>query len=415
LTRPLVVALRMGYGHLRPAHALAERLGVAVLDCDHPPLADEAEARLWRRSRELYEGLTRLSTRRLGGPLATVVESLTRIAPLHPVRDRSAPDAVARGLDWLGRRGLGAGTIRAMKGSGAPMIATHFAPALLADRAGCEGVYLLVTDSDLHRAWVAVAPERSHITYLAPSPRALRRLASYGVPAGRVVFTGFPLPDVLTGGDGRPLAALTMQARVARLDRQGRFRQALASQGISWASEAGGPPRLTFAVGGAGGQVELAEQLIRELRDELAAGRLVLALVAGVRDEVRARLATAAAGLDLEILYDPDHASYFRRFNELIARTDVLWTKPSELAFFAALGLPIIAAPPVGAHEAENLAWLVEHGAALAQPPLGELAGRLADWLDDGVLAGCAWNGLLRLPGDGTGNIVRAISGGSAG
>src|SRR5437867_4319814 len=57
---PLVVAIEMGYGHLRAAAPLAELLGAEVLQCDRPPLADADEQRLWAEARHLYEGRSRV-------------------------------------------------------------------------------------------------------------------------------------------------------------------------------------------------------------------------------------------------------------------------------------------------------------------------------------------------------------------
>ena len=49
----------------------------------------------------------------------------------------------------------------------------------------------------------------------------------------------------------------------------------------------------------------------------------------------------------------------------MLLDTDILWTKPSELSFYAGLGLPIIMAPSVGAQERFNKAWLRAIGAAI--------------------------------------------------
>ena len=34
----------------------------------------------------------------------------------------------------------------------------------------------------------------------------------------------------------------------------------------------------------------------------------------------------------------------------MLRETDVLWTKPSELCFYPALGIPLIMSAPLGAH-----------------------------------------------------------------
>jgi UDP-N-acetylglucosamine:LPS N-acetylglucosamine transferase len=100
--------------------------------------------------------------------------------------------------------------------------------------------------------------------------------------------------------------------------------------------------------------------------------------------------------------------AYFRRFNELLARADVLWSKPSELTFFAALGLPFIAAPPVGAHEMYNLRWATDRGAALPQHDPAVAGDWLLEWLEDGVLASAAEAGMC-LPQMGLYDIVDQV------
>jgi len=142
--------------------------------------------------------------------------------------------------------------------------------------------------------------------------------------------------------------------------------------------------------------------------------------VAGVRPEVEARFreAVARAGLEhlqggaIEILSERTFDAYYRRFNALLARTDVLWTKPSELTFYGALGIPLLLAPPVGVHERYNRRWVRESGAGLKQREPEFAAEWIADWLADGMLAAAAWAGYMRLPKFGLYRIVEAVTAG---
>jgi hypothetical protein len=113
----------------------------------------------------------------------------------------------------------------------------------------------------------------------------------------------------------------------------------------------------------------------------------------------------------IQVLLAPDIISYFTQFNALLAETDVLWTKPSELTFFGALGLPLLFASPVGTHESYNLRWAREAGAGLKQRDPTTVAERLVDWVDDGTLAGAAWSGYMRLPKFGTYRIADLVRG----
>ncbi|BDG09324.1 glycosyltransferase family protein [Anaeromyxobacter paludicola] len=421
---PLVVAADMGYGHLRAAWPIAEALGVEVREVDRPPLAGAEEERLWARTRAAYELTSRLSQWPVvGAPLRAALDAATAIEPLHPLRDLSAATGPVRALErLLGGGKLGQGLVEELRRSGAPLVTTFYTPALAADRAGCRGVHCVVTDSDLHRIWAPAEPATSRIRYLAPTPRAVRRLVAYGVPRERVVLTGFPLPDELVGGPELPALTRNLAARLVRLDPEREFRRDFRHElsrflGPLPDEEEGRPPLLVFAVGGAGAQAGLAASFLPGFRPALEAGRLRLALVAGLRREVgdAFREAIDAAGLGalppgaLELVEATSFGGYYRAFNGLLARADALWTKPSELSFYAALGLPVICAWPVGAHEKYNRRWLLQAGAGLKQGEPRFAAEWLPEWLADGTLAGAAFSGFLRLPKFGLYRILEEL------
>jgi hypothetical protein len=420
MLKPLVVAIEMGYGHLRAAEPLARLLGTEVLHADRPPLADTEEQRLWREARRAYELGSRMSQLPVvGAPLRAALDALTFIPHLHPYRDLSAPTTSARALERFARRGIGHGLADRLHASGEPLLSTFFTPAVVADRQGCERVYCVVTDADINRVWAPFHAQRSRIHYFVPSVRVQRRLRAYGVPEEHIEFTGFPLPHELLGGPSLEVLKRNLAARLVRLDPERAFRQHYRDElshflGPLPREEEGKPPRLTFAVGGAGAQVGLVRQFLPHFTADLRTGRLQLSLVAGVRREVKVALEAALAeanlerciGDTIEILYDPDHFEYFRRFNQLLATTDILWTKPSEMTFFGALGLPLVLAQPMGVHERYNRRWAREAGAGLKQRDARFAAEWIHDWLSDGTLAGAAWSGFMRLPKHGLYRIV---------
>lgn len=398
-TAPLVTAVDMGYGHLRAAHALADALGTEVARADRAPLASPGERRLWQAARAGYEAVSRGSQH---GPLAPLLapalERLTRIAPLG--REGGRPPGA---LSMLLRRGVGAGPAEAAARAGVPLVSTYFVPPLAADHLGNghapPASWCVVTDADLARAWVAAEPAASGVRYFAPSERAARRLVEYGVPAERVTCTGFPLPGELLGGPELPALRRNLERRLARLDPE------LRSAGT-------GPVHLVYTVGGAGAQAEVARTILDGLRPLIEAGELQLSLVAGVREEVaeRFRAWVRRAGLEGEVgvLVEGTPGEYFGVFNRLLAGADLLWTKPSELTFFAALGLPLLLAPPVGAHERYNREWLLEHEAAV-DPDRERIGPWLRERLADGTFARVARAGAERLPKRGLYRIVERV------
>jgi hypothetical protein len=145
-----------------------------------------------------------------------------------------------------------------------------------------------------------------------------------------------------------------------------------------------------------------------------------VALAAGIRPEIAARFErwVREAGLgdclgeQVTIVLAADLDAYFTGFNDLLAETDVLWTKPSELTFFAALGIPLVFSQPVGMHERYNRRWAIENGAGLKQREPGHAGFWIREWLAEGTLAAAAWSGFMRLPKFGLYQIVERVTGG---
>ncbi|HEX2730071.1 MAG TPA: hypothetical protein VHM70_00645 [Polyangiaceae bacterium] len=424
-TPPLLTAIEMGYGHMRAAYALAEAANTEVYCVDEAPLADERERQQWARARKAYEWMSRSSQIPvLGGPFELALGVLTSIPRLYPARDLSHTTLQVRYLEAEAHKGLGRGLVERLRRTGEPLLTTFFAPAVIADTHGLDRLFCVVTDADIHRVWAPADVKRTRIEYLVPTHRTLRRLRSYGVPEQRITVTGFPLPPSLLGGRELGTLRKNLAARIGRLDPRGVFRDQHRQEvehflGHSAVASQGSPAHVVFAVGGAGAQAGLAKRFLPGFRSAIERGRLRLTLVAGTRPAVAALFEQAIdkAGLGsrlangIDILFEPTLPAYFNRFNQLLAETDVLWTKPSELTFFGALGIPLLLAPPVGRHESYNLRWARELGAGLKQREAHWVAERLLDWLDDGTLAGAAFAGYMRMPKFGTYRILDHVAG----
>src|SRR5436190_8878124 len=236
---PVIAAIDMGYGHLRPAAALADHLGTEVLEMDRTPLGLTRDRAFWKPVRNLYEPLTRLSqVPAVGLPLRTILNTITAIPPLWPSRDLSGPTQGTRWMRQAAKMGVGRKLAEHLRETSAALLSTFYAAPILAELHGAERLHCVVTDSDVNRVWAPPNSKDTRITYYAPTDAARRRIASYGVPASRIRVTGYPLPGELVGKD-RAALKRNFRARMERIGRNGKA------------------PLVVFAVGGAGAQVPL--------------------------------------------------------------------------------------------------------------------------------------------------------------
>ncbi len=413
-----VVAVDMGYGHQRAAYPFRDIACERVITANADESVGVEERQLWTKFQRAYEGVSRVQRVPVVGPwLWRIYDSFQAISPHYPFRDLSKPTFGSMRLQALLRRGLASGVVAHTRSRPElPLLTTYFGIALAADLAGRSDVFCVVTDTDINRIWVAEKPRESRIVYLAPTPLNRVRLQQYGVRPENIFVTGFPLPEENTRA-----AAADLRRRLTVLDAGGNFRRRyegrLVSELGATSGAASGPLSITYAVGGAGAQAEVARDILASLAPPIRDGRMRLNLVAGTRPEVASFFQELVAALGLApeqgrgvtILSASTKDEYFARFNQLLHETDVLWTKPSELCFYAALGLPIVMSPPLGAHEVRNQEVVMRAGAGQKQEDPRAAAEWLTDWCRNGVLAFNAFNGYVLMSREGTANIRKLM------
>lgn len=422
-----VVTVDMGYGHERPAYAMRDlAYGDPIVANNYRgiPLHDR---KAWNKSRSLYEFISRFKKVPILGTAAfKVMDSIQRIQPFYPRRDLSKPNLQVREMYRLIHKGLGKDLVRRLSKRKIPLISTFFLTAFAAEEHDFPGeIYLVTTDADISRAWVAEDPKRSRIRYFASNGRVVERLKLYGVPAKHIYLTGFPMSKTLIGGVDSKSIRRDLGERVCHLDPNGifygKYRDTLRRElGVrNCRKKPTHPLTMTFAVGGAGAQRELGFKIAKSLREKIRRGDILLNLVAGTRREVAKYFKdslrdiglTKDIGSGVRILYQPTRKEYFHKFDLLLRHTDVLWTKPSELSFYAGIGLPIVMAPTVGSQEDFNRLWLQSVGAGIDQLDPAYTDEWLLDWVHSGGLARMAWNGFIEAPTHGTYRIEEIITG----
>lgn len=405
-----VVSANMGLGHQRAAFPLGGIAEGGVLTANSPENTDLGEARLWNSLEASYEFISRSrEIPGIGPVLFGLMNSMFRIPPFYPLRDLSKPSPNNYLIDYFIRRGLCKSLINKISKCSLPLISTFYAPALAADYYGINPIFTIICDADLNRAWVPTKPKSSKIMYFAPCGRVMRRLRQYGIPDDRIFITGFPLPKENIGSLGMEILKGDLLARLRRLDPRLKFHSVFGSVvekllGADYYPDKPEPVTISFAVGGAGAQVEIGMQLAQSLKSDILDGKYHLKLIAGVSRIVERSYAEYLIRIGLnpvgnngvEIICEDTLPAYFERFNKTMRVTDILWTKPSELCFYSALGIPIIMAPTLGAQEVKNRRWLSDKSCALPQYNPSQAAEWLDDIIRDGILAEKAFNGFVK-------------------
>lgn len=113
-------------------------------------------------------------------------------------------------------------------------------------------------------------------------------------------------------------------------------------------------------------------------------------------------------------MFDEDIFRSFDEFNEALKLADVIITKPSEMVFYAALGIPLIFLPPIGAHEERNRDYLFENGCAVNMVPPPDFPRWIYRSRMNGLLMEMAENGFTKLPKTGSVVIDELVGGSKA-
>lgn len=421
-----VVAVNMGYGHQRTAYPLRHlaETGRVINANDYPGIPEE-DKRIWENAKNFYELISRIKQIPLVGNLAfAVFDKFQEILSYYPKRDLSKPTLQLKQTYSLVEKGWGRHLIEELKlrNEGLPLISTFFIPAFMAEYFNYPGeIFCVICDADISRAWAPLKPKESRIKYFTPTDRAAERLKIYGVKPENIFYAGYPLPQDIIGGELMEILKEDLKFRLLNLDPKEKYCEkykVLVQNTLGPIPDKPDHPlTLMFAVGGAGAQKEVGIKIVRSLAVKIRAKELKVILVAGIREKVKEYFEQGLEKLKLEgnsnveIIFEKDMESYFQRFNQALRKTDILWTKPSELSFYSALGLPIIIAPPIGSQEEFNMRWLLKSGFGLFQENPEYVHQWLFDWLEQGFLAEAAMEGFVEGEKMGTLNIEKICLG----
>ena len=415
-----IVAADMGYGHQRTAYPLRDiALGNKVLNANSYGGIPKKDKKFWHQTRSLYEFVSRFKKIPLFGDFVfSILDRFQTILTYYPKRDLSKSDIALRETFRFIKRGWGRDLIERLKIDPLPIVSTFFTPAFMAETFNYPNdIYCTICDADIARAWVSIDPKKSKIKYFAPNTWTRDRLKLYGVNPKHIFLTGYPLPKENTGEELEILKE-DMRHRIVNLDPNKRYRkiyEPLIRGSLGKLPEKSNHPlTIMFSIGGAGAQKDIPLRAINSLKEQIKNKKLRFIIAVGVREELRKYFAKNINGLKLDgwvhILSGITTDEYFKNFNEALRETDILWTKPSELSFYAGLGIPIIIAPTIGSQEDFNKKWLLHIGAATPQVNPKYTDQWLYDLLNAGDFAEMAMQGFVEIEKMGTYNIEKIVT-----
>jgi len=434
-----IISVNMGYGHQRTAFPLRDLCEGKIINANDYEGIPGRDKTIWEGTRKFYEFISRFSRIPLiGRTVFSIYDQFQKILTFYPKRDLSKPNIQLKQIFSLIRGGWGKDLIEKLKiknrvsiygnegedenevliaheklKNSLPIISTFFLPAFMAEFFDYPGeIFCMVCDADISRAWVPFNPKESRIKYFAPTERVAERLKLYGVKDENIFFTGYPLPSENIGTENLEILKYDLKHRLFNLDPKRKYFEkykTLIEENLGKLPEKPDHPlTIMFSVGGAGAQKEIGIKLLKCLRFYLKQGRVKVILSAGIREKIKnyflyhikkLNLEDFSGGLtsanSIEIIFGEKIEDYFKKFNQALKRTDILWTKPSELSFYSALGIPIIIAPPVGSQEEFNMRWLLKSGFGLSQENPKHTDQWLFDWLEQGYLAEAAMQGFI--------------------
>lgn len=423
-----VITVDMGYGHQRAAFPLK---GLAykgkIINASNYPGMPRSDRKIWRESKKIYEFISRFKRVPFVGKAAfNFYDKFQEILPFYPKRDLSKSNLQLKQFFYLvKKKRWGKHLINKLEKKQMPLIATFPVPAFMAEVWDYSGeIYCVICDADISRTWAPPNPAKSRIKYFAPTYRAVERLKLYGVKTENIFLTGFPLPPELTGGRFLGTLRNNLGYRLLNLDPKRKYipcyeKTIVEHLGIHRCcpKKPNHPLTLMFAVGGAGAQRDLGIEIVKSLSKKIKTNKIKIVLVAGIRNEVNQYFKKNIRNLGLgghldkniKTIFAANREDYFRRFNRALRTVDILWTKPSELSFYTALGLPIIIAPSIGSQEDFNRKWLVTIGSGIPQEDPKYTDEWLFDWLYSGWFAEAAMQGFMEAGKYGTYNIEKII------
>lgn len=411
-----VASIDMGYGHQRTAYALKSiAKNGEIITANNYKGIPQKDKDLWKQSRSFYEFISRFKNIPLLGDFVfSIYDRFQRIVNFYPKRDLSNTGLVQKSIYSLLKRNWGKHLISKLSKIEIPIVTTFFNIAFMCEYFNFPcNIFCVVCDTDISRGWAPLDPTQTRIKYFAPTIRVVERLELYGIKRENIYLTGYPLPEENIGVKESALKE-DLKMRLINLDPKKayftKYKALIHDKLKNLPLKSDHALTIMYSVGGAGAQTDLGVKIVNNLKNKLEKGEVRIILSAGIREEVKKYFKEKVSHIkNVEILYEKDFESYFNSFNKALRKTDILWTKPSELSFYAMLAIPIIIAPEIGSQEKFNKRWIENSGFGIEQQHPEYINDWLFDWINRGYFAEMAMNGFIKGERNGIRNIKRHI------
>jgi Domain of unknown function (DUF6938) len=386
----------MGFGHLRAAHNIASHSKMPILRVDQDPYTNGVDELLWKSSQSIHTNASRDKEGK-SGFLYNWFESMMAIP------ENGSPPSLGplKFVHAMQKLGAGDKLFKTLDGNHPTLLHTFYMPAMLSSYHGYSGKnFLLLCDTDFHRVWAPIDPRKYDLKYCVPISSSADRLTSYGVDKSKIFVTGFPLPMANTGGRDLRVSERDFDVRKSRLK-----------------SDSTLPLTIIFPFSGSGAYSNVLADLVKSIHEELKEGSLRLTVSCGDNRHALSKAENIFINYGIEdlefaeIMFEEDVFAAFDEFNSALKSADVMITKPSEMVFYAALGIPLIFLPPIGAHEEKNRDYLFENECAVNMVPSTDFPKWLEKSRRRGFLVELAENGFTRLPKNGSVAIDELVGG----
>ena len=140
----------------------------------------------WSRASRRSRWWERPCARRSTGPPTSPGSTRTATSPRPPAA--CSPSSGSSGGTWA------RGWSSYLRATGAPLLTTFYSPAIVADRAGLDRIFCVVTDTDLNRVWAPVQPPRDPHPVPGPDPPRRPPAAVLRRPGGAHHLHRLPAP-----------------------------------------------------------------------------------------------------------------------------------------------------------------------------------------------------------------------------